>query len=329
VHPEFLINEETRMRSSSDILGEITAASRARATSGGVLYTFPWWLLVLFLAGILSITLIVLDGKDLRIFEYLLPGSSLTLFVSANTHIYGDYQKIFNYLIPGVAMTVFVSVTAYILALGFGLVIALIRANPPMPANSAAGMVISFLRLIVYQIATLYVSVLRGLPILVVILSVAFVLIPAFTNVIQATIAPDFRLIGSSPPSAIIALALTYSAFLSETLRAGIQSIEKGQNEAARSLGMTYVQTMRFIILPQAIRRVLPSLGNDFISMIKDSSLVTVLGIADITQNAKLWSSSTFRFGQTYFIAAMIYLTMTVLGSLLIRYLERRFSYGR
>jgi polar amino acid transport system permease protein len=287
---------------SSDILGEITAASRARAANGGFLYTFPWWLAILILTAAFTTILILTSA---------------------------EYQDIFNYLIPGVGMTLFVSITGYICALFFGLVIALIRSNPPQPGRGFWGAIISFIRLIIFQFATLYVSVLRGLPILVVILAVAFVLVPAFTDLIQATLAPDFRLIGSSPPSAIIALALTYSAFLSETLRAGIQSIEKGQTEAARSLGMTYIQTMRYIILPQAIRRVLPPLGNDFISMIKDSSLVTVLGIADITQNAKLWSSSTFRFGQTYFVAAIIYLTMTVLGSLLIRYLERRFSYGR
>ncbi len=288
--------------SSSDILGEITAASRARATSGGLLYTFHWWLLVLILAGIFTIILV---------------------FTSE------EYNAIFRYLIPGIFMTLTVSVTSYLTALFMGLMIALIRATAPKPGTGLMGKITGFIRLVLFQVATLYVSVLRGLPILVVLLSVAFVLVPAFSNFIESTINPEFRLNGSSPTSAIIALALTYSAFLSETLRAGIQSIEKGQTEAARSLGMTYIQTMRFVVLPQAIRRVLPPLGNDFISMIKDSSLVTVLGISDITQNAKLWSSSTFRFGQTYFIAAMIYLTMTVLGSLLIRYLERRFSYGR
>jgi polar amino acid transport system permease protein len=290
------------MAGSSDIIGDITIASRGRATTGGFIYNFPWWLLALVFIGLLAVLLITQDTQ---------------------------YQQIFNYLVPGIGMTLFVSVTSYITALLVGLMIALIRSNPPKPGNGFFGTITSLLRLMIFNIATLYVSVLRGLPILVVLLSVAFVIIPAFADLIQATISPTFRFDGSSPASAIIALALTYSAFLSETLRAGIQSIEKGQTEAARSLGMTYIQTMRFVILPQAIRRVLPPLGNDFISMIKDSSLVTVLGISDITQNAKLYSSSSFRFGQTYFIAAMIYLTMTVVGSLIIRYLERRFSYGR
>ncbi|NWF69671.1 MAG: amino acid ABC transporter permease [Chloroflexi bacterium] len=290
------------MASTSNSLDEALSASRARAAGGNFLYTFPWWLLLLLLAGIYVVILIF------------------------STELYRD---IFNELKDGILMTLTVAFTAYLLALTVGLIIALIRANPPQPGHGLGGKAVSFLRLVLFQMATLYVSVLRGLPMLVILLIVAFVIVPAVVNSIQATIAPQFNLRGSSPPSAVIALALAYAAFLSETLRAGIQSIEKGQTEAARSLGMTYFQTMRYIILPQAIRRVLPPMGNDFISMIKDSSLVTVLGINDITQNAKLWSSATFRFAETYFVASMIYLTMTVLGSLLIRYLERRFSYGR
>ncbi len=95
---------------------------------------------------------------------------------------------------------------------------------------------------------------------------------------------------------AIIALAVTYGAFLAEVFRAGIQSIGRGQMEAARSLGMGYGQAMRFIILPQAIRNVLPALGNDFVSMVKDSSLVSVLAVRDMTQIARLYAGSTFRF---------------------------------
>jgi polar amino acid transport system permease protein len=123
----------------------------------------------------------------------------------------------------------------------------------------------------------------------------------------------------------VIALAFTYAAFLSETFRAGIQSIGKGQIEAARSLGMTYAQVMRYVVLPQAIRRVLPPLGNDMIAMIKDSSLVAILGVQDITQLAKLSSSSTFRYLETYLIAASIYLVLTVAGSMVVRFIERRF----
>src|SRR5690606_30847412 len=106
--------------------------------------------------------------------------------------------------------------------------------------------------------------------------------------------------------------------------RAGIQSIEKGQIEAARSLGMNYLQTLSYVVLPQAIRRVLPPLGNDFVAMIKDSSLVAILGVNDLTQLAKVLSGASFRYLETYTTVALIYLSMTIVGSLLVRYIERR-----
>jgi len=115
-----------------------------------------------------------------------------------------------------------------------------------------------------------------------------------------------------------------YSAFISEIFRAGIESIERGQVEAARSLGMSYWKAMRYVILPQAVRRVLPPLGNDFIAMLKDSSLVSVLGVQDITLLGKVYSASTFRFFETYNVVAYLYLAMTIALSLFVRYLEKR-----
>ena len=123
---------------------------------------------------------------------------------------------------------------------------------------------------------------------------------------------------------AIIALSTTYGAFLAEVFRAGIQSIDRGQMEAARSQGMSYWQAMRFIILPQAIRNVLPALGNDFISMLKDSSLVSVLAVRDITQIARLYAGRSFLFRESYLTLAVLYLTMTVFLSFLMKILERR-----
>ena len=123
---------------------------------------------------------------------------------------------------------------------------------------------------------------------------------------------------------AIIALAVTYGAYLAEIFRAGIQSIVKGQTEAARSLGMSYAQSMRYVILPQAVRNVLPALGNDFVAMVKDSSLVSVLAVRDITQVARLHAGGTFRFRESYITLAVLYLTMTITLSLLVQLLERR-----
>ena len=123
---------------------------------------------------------------------------------------------------------------------------------------------------------------------------------------------------------AIFALTIGYSAFISEIFRAGIQSIGRGQMEAARSLGMSSGQAMRYVILPQAMRNVLPPLGNDFIAMLKDSSLVSVLGVQDITQLGKVYSASTFRFFETYNVVAYLYLVMTVGLALVVRVIEKR-----
>jgi polar amino acid transport system permease protein len=123
---------------------------------------------------------------------------------------------------------------------------------------------------------------------------------------------------------AVVALSVTYGAFLAEIFRAGIQSITRGQMEAARSLGMSYGQAMRYIILPQAIRNVLPALGNDFVAMVKDSSLVSVLAVRDITQMARLYAGRSFRFREAFITLSVLYLTMTVTLSLVVQFVERR-----
>jgi len=124
---------------------------------------------------------------------------------------------------------------------------------------------------------------------------------------------------------AIVALAVTYGAFSAEIFRAGIQSIGKGQMEAARSQGMSYGQAMRFVILPQAIRNVLPALGNDFVSMLKDTSLVSVLAVRDITQIARLYAGRSFHYQEAYINLAVLYLSMTVILSFAVKFLEKRF----
>jgi polar amino acid transport system permease protein len=164
---------------------------------------------------------------------------------------------------------------------------------------------------VVRNLATLYVELIRGIPILVLIFYIALVAVPDslgifktagawLTSVGLGFIGQPLAAIDNDSISlnvrAIIALSVTYGAFLAEIFRAGIQSIGKGQMEAARSLGMSYGQAMRYVILPQAIRNVLPALGNDFVAMVKDSSLVSVLAVRDITQVARLYAGRTFRF---------------------------------
>ncbi|MBE7557045.1 MAG: amino acid ABC transporter permease [Anaerolineales bacterium] len=258
---------------------------------------FPWWFLVIALVG-------------------------LFLFYS----FYNDqtYAEIFAFLKEGVLTTIKVTLIAYAIAVTVGLLTGLARVskNP-----------------IVYNIATLYVQVMRGVPILVTILYTAFVVTPwaiTLINNLGVWLAEAGVLPADNPLAAlqiravdfvtraIIALAISYGAFSAEIFRAGIESIGRGQMEAARSLGMSYLQAMRYIILPQAVRRVLPPLGNDFIAMLKESSLVSALGVRDITQLGKLYASSSFRYLETYTAVAFLYLTMTIILSLGVKAMEKR-----
>lgn len=197
-------------------------------------------------------------------------------------------------------------------------------------------------KVIAYNAATLYVEIIRGIPILVLLFYFAFVIVPLLIGAINAL---GENMVTSGFPfgqalaelstrqfsntwRVIIGLGAAYGSFMAETVRAGIESVEKGQIEAAHALGLTRFQTMRFIVLPQAFRRVLPVLGNDLVSIVKDSSLVSALGVQDMTQLAKLHSSSTFLFFQTYSILAFLYLVLTVSLTRFVRWLERRFTTG-
>jgi polar amino acid transport system permease protein len=162
-----------------------------------------------------------------------------------------------------------------------------------------------------------------------------FVIVPAFRDWVNTSLIPLIRTLLNDPNipelvwrgrdagTAIAGLSLVYGAFLSEVFRSGIQSIPKGQMEAAKSVGMSWIQAMRFIVIPQAVRRILPELGNNFISMIKDTSLVTILGTDEITQIARKVSGSNFLYRETYAVLSLIYLTLTVTGSLFVQWLER------
>lgn len=229
-----------------------------------------------------------------------------------------QYRAIFNAISRGIAVTIFVTAIAFTCAAALGL--ALARAGLSR-------------RRWLREIATFYVEIVRGIPVLVLLFYMAFVAAPALVwlwnqvafpiislGLIDKAEIRDFELIWR----AVVALVISYSAFLSEIFRAGIQSVDRGQIEAAKSLGMRRLAIFRLIILPQAFRTVLPPLGNDFVAMIKDSSLVSVRGVQDVTQLGKIYSSGTFLFFETYNIVAYIYLLMTVSLSLAVRGLEAR-----
>lgn len=169
-----------------------------------------------------------------------------------------------------------------------------------------------------YTLSTLYVEIVRGVPMLVIILYMGFAVTPALRTATDGTL--DLR----GLPAAVIGLAFGYGAYLAEVFRAGIESIPRGQMEAARSVGMNYFQAMRFVILPQAVRMILPPLGNDFIAMLKDSSLISVIALPEVLQQGRLWVSRNFRAFEGYNSVMLVYLVMTLLLSLLVRSIERR-----
>ncbi len=215
-----------------------------------------------------------------------------------------EVNEAFIFVIPGILVTLRITLIAFGLALIIGLLAGLGRISK---------------NALIRNIAITYVEFIRGVPTLVLILTLAFVLVPTVSQAIGI----DNRDV-SVEARGVVALSIIYGAFLAEIFRAGIESISKGQMEAARSLGMSYRQAMQFIILPQAIRNISPALGNDFIAMLKDSSLMSVLAIRELTQRARLYAGSTFRFQESYLVLTFCYLTMTIVLSLLLRWYENR-----
>ena len=215
------------------------------------------------------------------------------------------YREAMKFILPGVKLTLQVTFLAYALALVIGLIAGLMRVskNP-----------------VLYAVSTLYVEIVRGVPMLVILLYAGFVISPAIRDATNRAIR------FSDLQESVIGLAIGYGAYLAEVYRAGIESIHRGQMEASRSLGMTYMQAMRHVILPQAIRRILPPLGNDFIAMLKDSSLIAVLALPDLLQMGRLFVSRTFRAFEGYNSVALLYLLMTLCLSFLVRMIERRWS---
>lgn len=252
------------------------------------------------------------DGS--RDFPYWLVAACLIaaflLFQIATDDI---YSQVIATVSRGIGITVFVTLVGFFLASLLGLLLAL---------ASLSG------SLVLRQSARFYIEIVRGLPIIVLLLYIAFVAAPLLIAGYNAIAEPlglallrtrDFPLLWR----AVAALTIGYSAFIAEVFRAGIQAVDSGQIEAAEALGMNRWLRFRLIVFPQALRTILPPLGNDFIAMIKDSSLVSVLGVADITQLGKVYAAGSFRYFETYNVVALIYLMMTITLSLALRRFER------
>ena len=216
------------------------------------------------------------------------------------------YRQILATVSEGIGVTLFVAAVAFAAATLLGLVVA-------MGLQSRL--------LVVRQAARFHCELVRGIPVLVLLFYIAFVGAPLLLQLANFLASPARA--GGAPPlfeardfslmwRAILALTISYSAFIAEVFRAGFQSVSRGQTDAARSLGMTPGQVFRHVTFPLGLRTILPPLGNDFVSMVKDSALVSVLGVGDITQMAKVYASGSFLFFETYNVVALVYLVMTL-----------------
>ncbi len=167
---------------------------------------------------------------------------------------------------------------------------------------------------VIRWIFVIYINCIRGTPLLVQVFIIHFAVMPLFMNPVNPTV------------SGIVSLSLNASAYIAEIFRAGIQSIDKGQMEAARSLGMTQSQAMRKVVLPQAVKRMIPPLGNEFIVLLKDSSVVALIGVQDILYWGRAATGQYFRVWEPYITVALIYLVLTLTLTYLLRFVERRFA---
>ncbi|HPE89434.1 MAG TPA: amino acid ABC transporter permease [Spirochaetia bacterium] len=265
----------------------MTNGRRAARIAAGV----PWWLVLLVGLGAIALGTALADAS---------------------------YRVIFGAVARGFGVTIGVALASYAASLALGLLLGLARSSRLRPLREAS---------------TFYIELVRGLPMLVILYYIAFVGAPALAEVLNGLLAPLIRAGAvkafqardfSFATRAGLALTLGYAAFIAEIFRAGIESVDKGQVEAAHALGLSHSQTMLRVVLPQAVKNVLPALANEFVAIIKDSALVSVLGVQDITQIGKVYAASTFKFFETYNVVAFFYLCMTVSLSMLVRALERR-----
>ncbi len=214
--------------------------------------------------------------------------------------IYMEFiQKYYKFFINGTKITLFLSFFGVIFGVAIGIFLALMKMSKK-----------SFIRVP----ASAYIEVVRGTPLLVQLFMIYYGL-PMLTGIEF----PDILL-------GIIAVSFNSSAYVSEIIRAGIQSIDKGQMEAARSLGMTHSMAMRYIVIPQAFKNILPALGNEFIVLVKESAIVSVVGIYDLMYQTDTVRGNSYKPFAPLVVAAIIYFIITFTLSKLVGNLERRLS---
>jgi len=225
------------------------------------------------------------------------------------------FREIVLFARDGILVTIVVTVVSYFLIVIVGLLGGLGRISKNK---------------LIFGIASLYVEVVRGIPLLVQLIGWYFaspIIIQKLGLWLNSQRLIEYR--ANPIITAIMAITVCYGAYMSEIVRSGIQSVPKGQMEAARSLGMSHFQAMRYVVLPQAFRVILPPMGNEFISLLKDSSLVSVVAVADLTRRGREFMSAHFNPIETWLMVALLYLIMTIVAARVVSYIEKRSKYER
>lgn len=219
------------------------------------------------------------------------------------TFVYGDRWKLFA---EGLKITFIVTIGALVLGVIIGMIIAIIRTSHDLSTKKP-----NFILKFFNWFSNIYLTVIRGTPMMVQLLIMGFVVMVPKTEL-------------GTIMCGIVTLGINLGAYVAEIARSGIMSIDKGQMEAGRSLGFNYVQTMWYIIIPQAIKNILPALGNEMITLLKDTSLVSVIALRDVTKQAQNIVSITYQAYIPYISLALIYLILVVILTKLLGILERR-----
>ena len=217
------------------------------------------------------------------------------------------YQDRYMFFVNGLKITFIVTIGALLLGTIIGLIIAIIRVSH----DSVVGKKPNFILRVFNLISTWYLTIIRGTPMMVQLLIMGFVIM-VLNSEIECIIC------------GIVTLGINSGAYVAEIARSGIMSIDPGQMEAGRSMGFNYVQTMWYIIIPQAFKNILPALGNEMITLLKDTSLVSVIALRDVTKQAQNIVSLTYQAYVPYISLAIIYLVIVMIMTKLLSILERR-----
>ena len=221
-----------------------------------------------------------------------------------------DFGRVFSEAMPllleGLKLTVITSLVSIAIGMVIGLFVCLMKMSKSRILRGISGV---------------YIWIIRGTPMLVQALMVFF----GFPQLIQMTISPNFRM--NALTAGIITLSLNAGAYLAEIYRGGIMAVPKGQSEAARSLGLSQAKTMWKVVLPQALKFSIPSLVNQFIITIKDTSILSVIGMAEIVNKAKTYVGSTYVYFATYAVIALMYLVVISILMIISNYIEKRLKY--